>query len=55
MNIIRCPFCEWHRNHRDGDVGWSAVQSLRELAVHLAYKHPAEWGELVETVGPSHE
>ncbi len=51
MNIVRCPFCEWERNHRDGDAEWSAVQSMRELTVHLVYKHPAEWNELIQTVG----
>jgi hypothetical protein len=48
--VIRCPFCTFDRSHVAGDHEWSAVQSMREVAVHVVLAHPDEFNELAQTV-----
>ena len=43
----RCPFCDFDRSHPPvDDPDWSAVQSVKEIAVHIVLAHPGEWQEL---------
>lgn len=48
---LRCPFCGFDRSHPPrNDPSYSAVESMRSLAVHLTFAHPGLTDELFQTV-----